>query len=341
MQAELDENRQKIDVDTYTITVRELLSMVERRELHRAPAYQRRFRWAQDAESRLVESILLGLPVPNIFVATNEDGSWEVVDGLQRLSTLIHFMSESPEDIKELGKSGPLQLSGLRKLSSFNGLTFQELPVSIRLALQKRGLGITSLSDKSDPESRFETFERLNRGSLSLSPQEIRACVFQGPFNNLIRELAAHEGFRALIKLREVDTNAATAEELVLKFFAYRHSRANFKGAVDSFLTHFMESKRFEFDVEKGRQEFHSVVNAMHEVGPVPFLRKSTNVTPQNLLEAVMVAIAEIQEEGKKVGPLSPSWVDDPDLIAASTGATNTRKKLDERIKRARLLLGG
>jgi uncharacterized protein with ParB-like and HNH nuclease domain len=90
MQQQLEEQRRLVDVDNYTITVRELLTMAEKGELHRAPEYQRKFRWDEEAESRLVESLLLGLPVPNLFFATNTDGSWEVVDGLQRLSTLIH-----------------------------------------------------------------------------------------------------------------------------------------------------------------------------------------------------------------------------------------------------------
>ena len=115
MQDELGEQRRRIDVDNYTITVRELLSMAERNELHRAPEYQRKFRWNEQAESRLIESLLLGLPVPNIFVATNPDGSWEVVDGLQRISTLIHFASDSAEQMAEIRKHDNLTLSGLRK----------------------------------------------------------------------------------------------------------------------------------------------------------------------------------------------------------------------------------
>jgi hypothetical protein len=74
MQRQLDDARRKVDVDVYTITIRELLAMVDREELHRAPDYQRKFQWNEEAESRLIESILLGLPVPNIFVATNDDG---------------------------------------------------------------------------------------------------------------------------------------------------------------------------------------------------------------------------------------------------------------------------
>lgn len=155
MQRQLDEARKKVDVDVYTITVRELLAMAERDELHRAPEYQRKFRWNDEAESRLIESILLGLPVPNIFVATNDDGSWEVVDGLQRVSTLIHFASANSKELLEIDRNGALRLSGLRKLSEFNGLTFDDLPSSVQLNFTKRGMGVTALSDKSDPDTRY------------------------------------------------------------------------------------------------------------------------------------------------------------------------------------------
>lgn len=91
---QLDSERRKVDVDHFDITIRELVRMAESEELKRAPVYQRKFRWNSTRESQLIESLFLGLPVPSIFVATNSDGTWELVDGLQRVSTLMHFVSE-------------------------------------------------------------------------------------------------------------------------------------------------------------------------------------------------------------------------------------------------------
>ena len=126
LQEQLDTHRQRVDVDHFDLTVRELLRMSGEGELKRAPVYQRKFRWSEETESRLVESVLLGLPVPSIFVATNPDGSWEVVDGLQRLSTLIHFSDASPEQLESIGKSAPLRLRGLTDLTHFNGYAFDD-----------------------------------------------------------------------------------------------------------------------------------------------------------------------------------------------------------------------
>lgn len=339
MTLQLEEARKKVDVDNYNIIVRELLGMMERRELHRAPEYQRKFRWDAETESRLVESVLLGLPIPNVFVATNLDGSWEVVDGLQRVSTLLHFTSSEPDVLQELGKKRPLKLEGLRSLSKFNGLTFETLPASVRMNFMKRGIGVTALSDKSDPDTRYATFERLNRGAVALSPQEIRACIYEGPLNSLLRELADYPSFTAILKLQKKDEANATAEELVLKFFAYLNERDNFNGAVDSFLSNYMKEHQRTFDAAAGRLEFVRAADTLQTLIPGPFLRASTNVTPKNELEAVMVAIADIHRQGAEVKPPSAGWLDDPELVRASTGATNTRKKLRERIKRATELL--
>lgn len=339
MQEQLDDQRRKVDVDNYTISIRELLSMAENNELHRAPEYQRKFQWDEEAESRLIESLLLGLPIPNLFFATNRDGTWEVVDGLQRISTLIHFATTSSAQMEQIGKVEHLRLAGLRKLDQFNGLTFDDLPTPMRLIFTKRGMGVTALSDKSDPRTRFDTFERLNRGALALSHQEVRACIYEGSLNNLLRDLAANSTFSKLVKLQAKNENNATREELVLKFFAYHYGREDFRGAVNDFLNNWMEENRNTDNIDNLRGEFVRVVDSIYAITRGPFLRSNTSITPQNELEAVMVAAAEIIQEYGRLREPGDSWLDDPRLVRASTGATNTRGKLRDRIDRAKELL--
>lgn len=160
LQEEFDQQRRKVDVDNFDITVRELLRMLDANELIRAPAYQRRFRWGPDEESALVESVLLGLPVPSIFVATNPNGKWELVDGLQRISTLAHFVAEPKALLQLIDKPEPLRLCGLaeRKLRAFEGKLFAELPGPIQITFTRRALRVTALSDKSDLDVRFDMF---------------------------------------------------------------------------------------------------------------------------------------------------------------------------------------
>ena len=123
--AQLDQQRRKVDFDTYDIIVQQLITMVESGAIDVAPAYQRQFRWDKTRRSHLVESVLLGIPVPSLFMATNKDGTWELVDGVQRLSTLVQFAG-TQEARTKLDLHEPLALGELGKLSEFNGMTFAQ-----------------------------------------------------------------------------------------------------------------------------------------------------------------------------------------------------------------------
>ena len=337
LRKQLDAERRKVDVDYSDITIRELHRMLELDELNAAPAYQRKFRWTEEAESRLVESILLGLPVPSVFVATNSDFSWEVVDGLQRLSTLVHFIGESDRLLEQVGKSSPLRLSNLEKLSELNGHTFADLKSDVALYFMRRTLRVTALSDKSDLQVRFDLFERLNGGAVSLTPQEVRACIYRGPFNDLLDELAARPKFQASVKLKSNNVNDGTREELVLKFFAYLYNRSEFRQWVTRFLNDYMLDATKNFDFEAGRYVFDRTIDHLYEVlDGQPFLRRNTYVTPLNQFEAVMVGIAEVIVANEEPQVPPSGWTEDEELVRTSTKGTNTVANLRRRIERAR-----
>ena len=114
------------------MSVRELLNMVGAGEINIAPVYQRKFVWDMKRQSEFIESVFLDIPIPPLFMATNRDGTWEVVDGVQRISTLIHFCGPA-EQRKVLGKSRPLMLTDLDKLTNFNTFTFESLPKGVQL----------------------------------------------------------------------------------------------------------------------------------------------------------------------------------------------------------------
>jgi hypothetical protein len=341
LQSELDQQRRQVDVDNFDLTLGEIVRMAEANELIRAPEYQRKFRWTEDDESYLIESLFFGQPVPSIYVASNPDGTWEVVDGLQRLSTLIHFMSINLAALKQLGKNEPLRLTELRKLPSFNQYRYSDLPTPIRLQFGKRSLRVTALSDKSDPEIRFEVFERLNKGGVSLSAQEVRACIYRGPFSELLRELGEQPTFRKLVKLQPVHQNDGTREELVLKFFAYLNWAERYDGNVKSFLNKYMKEAGPKLDIDQSRMLFNSVVDAILKITDGPLLRKGYGNTPLNQLEAVLVAAGRILKAGKKLKAPPADWLNDTDLLKSSTKGTNTKASFDARNARAEKLLGG
>ncbi len=339
LQAQLDEQRQRVDVDHFDIPVRELVRMVTEGELKTAPAYQRQFRWDAARESELVESLLLGLPVPPLFVATDQDGTWELVDGLQRVSTLVHFIFADGRATKTISKGGPLRLERLSKLTAFEGLVYDELPTPMQLAFNKRPLRVTALSDKSQLDVRFDLFERLNRGGILLTPQEVRACIYRGRFNNLLSELADEPNFKRLLKLQRGNQDDGTREEQVLKFFAYLNDAAAFDGRVTHFLNDYMERNREAPDAEERRAVFTQAVTALVKIfngGPV--VRKGYGSTPQAMFEALMVAAGKLIQDGVAIRE-SPIDVNYPVLVANTTKGTNTQAALQRRITRARELL--
>src|SRR5690606_37715545 len=210
--------------------------------------------WNDENESKLIESIFLGLPVPAIYVAANKDGTWELVDGLQRVSTLIHFAAGPGEDalLTSIGRPSHLRLTKLEKLRGFNDMHFSDLPMPMQLSFMKRMLRVTALSDKSDREVRYDLFERLNTGGVALSAQEVRACVYKGKFKDVVEELAGRDDFGSLLKLQKKRQSDGTREEQVLKFFAYLRNRGEFNGKVKDFLNRFAElmSEREDFSNE-------------------------------------------------------------------------------------------
>jgi Protein of unknown function DUF262 len=342
LQTELDRERRKVDVDHFDITIREIVRMVLEDELHLAPEYQRKFRWDSARESQLIESLYLGLPVPSIFVATNPNGTWELVDGLQRVSTIVHYVCSEKDELAIVQKESSLKLTDLEKLTKFQTLVFSDLPTPLQLAFSRRALRVTALSDKSDSVVRFDLFERLNTGGIVLTPQEVRACIYRGKFSEFIQELAENTTFRSLIKLQKLKREDGTPEELILKFFAYLLDSKNFKGNVKGFLNDFMGKSTKKFDFTENKLIFEESVEQLSKIlNGKQFLRSNYVNTPLNQFEAVLVAIGKMIIEGKKIATPKQNWLDDDELIRWSSGGTNTQNGLNRRVERSIFLLSG
>ncbi len=180
--AQLNEQKRKVDFDSYDLSVKELINMFSEGIIDIAPQYQRQFRWGEDRQSKFIESVLLGIPIPSLFMAANPDGKWEVIDGVQRLSTLIHFAG-SQTVLDKLKLKEPLRLQQLDKLDSFEEMLFLQMPPPVQLQFLLKPLRVTTLNDKSDVTVRFDLFERLNTGGVLLTAQEFWSCIFRGEFS--------------------------------------------------------------------------------------------------------------------------------------------------------------
>ncbi len=334
---QLSEQRRTVDFDTFDIQLQQLVTMLEEGQILIAPIYQRQFRWKDDRCSELIESLALGIPVPNLFMATNADNTWEVVDGLQRLCTVAKFMGKHALREK-LDLGGELVLTDLKKLSAFNGFSFDDLPPHIQQHLRTRPLKVVTLNDKSSPVVRIDLFERLNTGGIILSAQEIRSAVYHGRFANKLDELRDTPEFNVVVKLTEKQRGDGTAEECVLRFFAFLERYQCFDHSVTEFLNKYMEDASKKFDYEHLEPEFRKVFRQLAKAFPDGVMRPHRKgTTSLNLYEGIAVGAAlAIRERGNLVTDNLTKWMGTDELRSYTTGATNDRRRVRGRIEYCR-----
>ena len=336
IQDQLDDNRRTVAFDSYDITLKQLYDMVCQGMIDIAPDYQRHFVWDEKRQSTLIESLFLGIPVPSLFMATNRDSSWEVIDGLQRLTTILNFVGKAEELENTKVNYDSLTLKGLDKIDSMNGLKFHDLPMSIQMMFLTRPLKITVLNDRSDFGVRYDLFERLNTGGVTLHEQEIRNCVFIGEFNDFLKSLSDEKNFRSVVKMTERAERNASYEELILKFFAYFQDAEHFDHSVKEFLNEYMLKKTKSFsDKKELKNIFGKTFSMLSKYLPQGIVRGArVNITPVVLYEAISVGTAKAIMSGLKLYPENlVGLLDDPELKKFTTGATNSRKALNTRIR--------
>ncbi len=269
----IDEKIREVRVRELDISFGELISLHEGKELIISPDYQRLFRWTEQQQSRLIESILVGLPIPPIFVVENQNGVLELVDGLQRISTVLRFMSSdsTPNPSQER-----LKLEGCDIIEQINGLTFAELPISWRLHIKRESVRMAIIQRQSSYQLRYEMFKRLNTGGTLLSSQEIRNCSArmvgnQGiEFYEFLIECSENTHFSTCIEsLPEREIEQKRNEELVLRFFALKNSKDSFKGHVTDWLDGYMDSvilEKVTFNYEEERETFKKLFRFLETV---------------------------------------------------------------------------
>ena len=335
IQEQLDSTRKTVGFDTYDITIRQLYDMVNEGIIDIAPEYQRHFVWQADRQSALIESIFLGIPVPSLFMATNKDSTWEVIDGLQRLMTIINFVHAAGDKLVHVKEQvQKLRLQNLDKLNSMNGSFFEDLPRSIQIKFLTRPIKLTVLNDRSDFDVRYDLFERLNTGGITLHPQEIRNCVYLGRFKDFIIECSTYKNYLSSVNISQSSQKAGTLEELVLKFFAYYENRSEFVHSVKEFLNDYMEAKTKKFNNQEALKTlFQSTFDIINECLADGIVRGNRKQTPQVLFEAVTIGVADCVTNNIEVDCSKlQNLLNDQELKKLTTGATNSRKRLNARI---------
>lgn len=231
LESELEAARRTISTDSYPMSVGELTNMFSDGDLIIRPPFQRLFRWNGDQKSRLIESILIGIPLPSIFVAQDQDGRWELVDGLQRISTLLQL-----QGLLDQSLFPSLELTATKYLPSLEGLVWDDeenpekaLTPAQRRDIKRAKIDLKIVQRESDPKTKFDLFQRLNSFGSKLSNQEIRNAQLVGvnsAFVEWLATLATHESFVSLLELPDSSMNKKYDEELVLRFL-YLHEKSD------------------------------------------------------------------------------------------------------------------
>jgi hypothetical protein len=221
LDAEIKIARQQIVKDGYDMSVGELMSLYREQELIINPAFQRYFRWDDGQKTKFIESLLLGIPIPPIFVFQTDEGTWELVDGLQRLSTLFEF---SGILIDSEGKLMPPSfLQGTQKLPSLHDKSWENgLTKAQKFDIKRARIRVEILGKGTNPYTKFELFQRLNESGSILTAQEIRTCsmvMVNEAFSQWIVKLSKSEPFLSMIAQTENAQNKQTPIELTLRFF--------------------------------------------------------------------------------------------------------------------------
>ena len=248
------------------------------------PFFQRQFVWDRPKASRLIESALLTIPLPIIYLAEETGGKESVIDGQQRLTSFFAFIDG------KFPAGDAFRLSGLKVLSELARSSFQDLDETMQERIRTYSIrAITILAD-SDAELKFEIFKRLNTGAVPLNDMELRNCVFYGSYMNLIKELANDADFKQLVGFKGLDTRMRDIE-LVLRFAAFFHaSYLNYQSPMKKFLNEDMRRHRdiSREDAEKLRRAFRNAVHIVKSLfGSQAFRRfnRGTAASPDGAWE--------------------------------------------------------
>lgn len=282
LEQQIEQKRKEIYTDSYPMSIGEIINLYQDGELDIHPEFQRTYRWSITQKSKLIESILLGIPLPSFFVAQRDDGVWDVVDGLQRLSTIFSFLGIYKNEKGELEE--PLQLIGTKYLPALENIYWDSsiipsstslfpesssLTKKLQMAFKREKIDIKIIKKESDSNTKYELFQRLNTFGSSLSSQEVRNCMLIMIDPNIfswLRALANNQNFRDTLTLTDRQISEEYHTELVLRFLILKNTQnitSSMLEDVGNFLTSEMiniftpesnsseSSKHFDFDSEE------------------------------------------------------------------------------------------
>lgn len=241
-----------VHVDPKDFTLKQLRDMYDANDIITDPDYQRKYIYDIRRASSLVESILIGIPIPVIYLCEEDEGIYSVIDGQQRITSFVKYLkNEYP-------------LTGLTKLSDLNGQYFKNLEKSIQRKLNSSTLKTICL-DRDSQELKYEIFSRLNLGAVSLKPQELRNCIYRGSFNNMLKDIASNN--TSLNELFHDKNTRSSYEERILRFFVLRESMIlddTFVNAMNLYMS--IHQNDSEIDIQKAKNLFNGTIEMIKTI---------------------------------------------------------------------------
>lgn len=306
------------------------------------PFYQRKYVWKIEQASRLIESFLMGLPVPQVFLYVNDDDQLEIIDGQQRIMSVNYFFEGYFGEPDAQGRRQIFKLKGLSERSEYNGRTFAELSTRDQRRLRNtslRAIHIKQLKPSLRNDSVFHIFERLNTGGTQLKPQEIRNAVYRGNIVDELRKLNDNAQWRSILGITTSDKNQKDVE-IILRLFSLYRVWQNYEKPMLKYLNSMMSANK-EFADERAQSfkaQFLRVVKLVAENLVRPF--RPRGVINAAMLEGIMVALLEAE-------PITPEKLveryaviaSDPAFDRTLRGATTDTLIVKDRIRRAKELL--
>lgn len=306
------------------------------------PFYQRRFVWKIEQASKLIESFLMGLPVPQVFLYVNDEDQLEIIDGQQRIMSVKYFFEGYFGEEDNRGRRQTFKLKGLSERSEYNGLTFDELGEREKRRLRNstlRAINIKQITPNDNYNSVFHIFERLNTGGTALKPQEIRNAVYRGQIVNQLQELNDDLDWQAILGLKAPDRGQKDVE-LVLRLFGLFNDWGNYEKPMLRYLNNVMRTNR-DFDSQKAKlfcNRFPEATELVKNTLDNPFRPK--RVVNSAVLEAVMVTLLEHPEiDGPQLAKCYPLLIADKEFEESIVGGTTDTAVLRRRILIAQRIL--
>lgn len=228
---EVQAARKRVVTDGYEMSIGEVINLYKDGELKIDPVFQRLFRWEEERKTRFIESLLLGIPVPPIFVFQGETGVWELIDGLQRLSTILQLSGDLRDAEGE--PVAPLVLNGTKFLPSLNGKRWANstpeaadgIGQPLQIEIKRARIRVEILKFESDATAKYELFQRLNTGGVALTEQEVRnsmAVSINQAFYDWLQARSETPNFKTTTQQTEKAIESQLDVELVLRFLAFR-----------------------------------------------------------------------------------------------------------------------